>query len=255
MTDWRGRPDEREAAREPRLGDLLEATLLVPVRSSSGTELDAARIPPGALRHGVDETGPFLAAYTDAALLAEFGPPGSDHVAVAARDLFGHAEEAKERVIIDPGSPAQVEVPAQVLPFLAAGIDPTSPEAMAARRPHGELPPLEPPADIPEAFGDALRATLSELPQVARAWLLRAGRAWTMGVEMIPEAVLADFDEVRNRLHAVATEHLGSRRDLVVTDLRAASVREAYDAVAAPFYQGGPKPKSGGFLSRLLGGD
>lgn len=254
MTDWRTRPDEREAAREPRLGDLLQAMLLVPVRSSSGEALDAARIPSEALRHGMDETGPFLAAYTTADLFTAFGPPGSDHVTVPARDLFGHAETSGERVIIDPGSPAQVEVPAQVLPFLAAGIDPTSPEAMAARRPHGELPPLEPPADIPEAFGEALRTTLGELPQVARAWLLRAGRAWTMGVEMTAEAVLADFDEVRNRLHAVATEHLGSRRDLVVTDLRAASIREAYDAVAAPFYQGGPRPKAG-FLSRLLGGD
>lgn len=247
--------EERTGDREPRLGDLLGATLLVPIRSSSGEELpDGARIPDEALRHGADEAGPFLAAYTSMELLAEFGPPGSDHVELPARDLFGRAEAAEERVIIDPGSPAQVEVPGGVLPFLAAGLDPVSPEAMAARRPHGELPPLEPPAEVPPVFADALHTTLGEMPQVARAWLLRAGRAWTMGVELVPDAVLADFDEVRNRLHALATEHLGSRRDLIVTDLRAPTMREAYDAVAAPFYVHRERPK-GGFLSRLLGGE
>lgn len=254
MSDFVPRPEEADGGREPRLGDLLAATLLVPVRSSAGEPLEAARVPDEALRHGSDERGPFLAAYTNAELLDEFGPPGSDRVEIPARDLFARAEGAGERVIIDPGSPAQVEVPAAVLPFLAAGIDPTSPDAMAARRPHGELPPLEPPADIPDAFGGALRTTLAELPQVARAWLLRAGRAWTMGVEMAGTATLTDYDEVRNRLHALATEHLGSRRDLIVTDLRAASVRDAYDAVAAPFYVAAARSK-GGFLSRLLGGD
>jgi hypothetical protein len=254
MTAWGARPGEADAVREPRLGDLLQATLLVPVRSSSGESWDAARVPDDALRHGADESGPFLAAYTSEQLIDEFGPPGSDRVAFPARDLFARVEGAGERLIIDPGSPAQVDVPAAVLPFLAAGIDPTSPDAMAARRPHGELPPLEPPADIPDAFGEALRVTLGELPQVARAWLLRAGRAWTMGVEMASSGTLADYDEVRNRLHALATEHLGSRRDLIVTDLRAAPVREAYDAVAAPFYVAAQKSR-GGFLSKLLGGD
>ena len=254
MSDFVPRPEQGAGSREPRLGDLLAATLLVPVRSSAGEPLEAARVPDEALRHGSDETGPFLAAYTTVELAEEFGPPGSDRVEIPARDLFARAEGAGERVIIDPGSPAQVEVPAAVLPFLAAGIDPTTPEAMAARRPHGELPPLEPPTDIPEVFEAALRATLAELPQVARGWLLRAGRAWTMGVEMAATATLTDYDEVRNRLHALATEHLGSRRDLIVTDLRAASVREAYDAVAAPFYVAAARSK-GGFLSKLLGGD
>lgn len=252
MSDVRPRPEA--GAREPRLGDLLAATLLVPVRSSAGEPLEGTRVPDEALRHGTDETGPFLAAYTTAELADEFGPAGSDRVELLARDFFARAEGAGERVIIDPGSLAQVEVPAAVLPFLAAGIDPTSPEAMAARRPHGELPPLEPPTDIPDTLGAALRTTLAELPQVARAWLLRAGRDWTMGVEMADHATLTDYDEVRNRLHALATEHLGSRRDLIVTDLRAASVREAYDAVAAPFYVAAAKSK-GGFLAKLLGGD
>ena len=245
---------DRDAAREPRLGDLLGATLLVPIRSSSGAQMDGERVPDEALRHGADDAGVFLAAYTSPELLDEFGPPGSDHVSLAARDLFGRAAAIGERVVIDPGSPAQVEVPAAVLPFLAAGIDPTTPEAMAARRPHGELPPLEPPSEVPPVFADALRTTLTEMPQVGRAWLLRAGRAWTMGVDLVPGTVLADFDEVRNRLHALATEHLGSRRDLIVTDLRAPAMREAYDAVAAPFYVLDTRPK-GGFLSRLLGGE
>lgn len=247
--------DQREPIREPSLGDLLAGDLLVPIRSSSGENLyDGDRLPDEAFRHASDEEGVFIAAYTSRELLDEFGPPGSDHVLLAPREVFGRAEASGERVIIDPGSPAQVEVPAGVLPFLAAGLDPTSPEAMAARRPHGELPPLEPPAEVPPVFADALRTTLAEMPQVGRAWLLRAGRAWTMGVELTADAVLADFDEVRNRLHALATEHLGSRRDLIVTDLRAPAMREAYAAVADPFYVLEARPK-GGFLSRLLGGE
>ncbi len=237
---------------EPRLGDLLSSELILPIRSSSGESPDPSRIPMEAFRHGSDETGRYLAAYTSTELFGEFGPPGSDHVSVPARELFARIDGADERLIIDPGSPAQVEVPAAVLPFLAAGIDPATPEAMRARRPFGELPPLEAPADIPEPFGPELRRALGELPQVKRAWLLRAGQAWTVGIEMVPAAAVGNFDEVRNKLHAVATEHLGSRRDLAVTDLRAPSLREAYDTVAAPFYVAAEPSK--GFLSRLLGG-
>jgi hypothetical protein len=54
---------------------------------------------------------------------------------------------------------------------------------------------------------------------------------------------------VRNRLHALASEHLGSRRNLIVTDLRAPSLRAHYESVAPPFYQ----PPAKGFLNRLLG--
>jgi hypothetical protein len=72
-----------------------------------------------------------------------------------------------------------------------------------------------------------------------------------VGVQLVPEAGLAAFDEVRNRLHALASEHLGGRRSLAVTDLRAAPVREAYETVAGPWYARHPdKPK--GFLGRLF---
>jgi hypothetical protein len=248
MSDWRPRPEAESGA--PRLGDLLEATLLVPIRSSTGAAPDPARVPSTAFRHGTDGTGTFLAAYTSQALLDEFGPPGTDHVALPARELFGRAEDDGERLVIDAGSPSRVEVPAAVLPFLAAGIDPTSPDAMAARRPHGELPPLEEPTDVPPAFAAALRTTLAEMERVQRAWLLRAGRAWTIGVELAEDATLGDFDQVRNRLRGLAAEQLGTQRDLVVTDLRAPAIREAY-ALAAPFYTIDRRPR--GFLSRLLG--
>jgi hypothetical protein len=143
-------------------------------------------------------------------------------------------------------------VPAAVLPFLAAGIDPVTPEAMRARRPYGELPPLEAPSEVPEPFGGELQRELSELPQVTAAWLLRAGTGWTVGVELADDAGLAGFDEVRNRLHALAAEHLGGRRELAVTDLRAQPVREAYEAAAGPYYVR-PDQKPKGFLGRLLG--
>ena len=65
-----------------------------------------------------------------------------------------------------------------------------------------------------------------------------------------PKAPLAEFDTVRNRLHALAAEHLGSRRDLIVTDLRSPPLRAHYEATAAPFYEpAAPR----GFLTRLLG--
>jgi hypothetical protein len=238
---------------EPRLDELIDADLLVPIRSSSGEMPDASRLGVDAFRHGTDDAGErFIAAFTAPEVLAEHGPPGSDHVRIAARELFERADAAQERVVIDPGAPAQVEISVGVLAFLAAGIDPNRPDALRARRPMGGLATLEAPEQVPDPFGRELRAALEDLPQVERAWLLRAGTSWTAGIQLLPDAVLGDFDAVRNRLHAVATEHLGSRRLLAVTDLRAPAVREMYDATAAPFFirRGGQK----GLLSRLFGG-
>ena len=237
---------------EPGLGELLQMSLVVPIRSSTGHEVDPGRVPVESMRHGSDESGRFLAAYTSADVFREFGPPGSDAIELPARDIFARAEGAGERVIIDPGAPAQIEVPAAVLPFLAAGIDPTTPEAMRARRPYGELPPLEAPNEVPQPFGGELTRELVQLPQVERAWLLRAGTGWTVGIILAGGADLASFDEVRNRLHALANEHLGGHRDLAVTDLSAAAVREAYESVAGPWYVRPPeKPK--GIVGRLFG--
>jgi hypothetical protein len=236
----------------PRLDALIDAELLVPIRSSSGEMPDPSRLDTDAFRHGTDDEGePFIAAFTAPEVLTDFGPPGSDHVRMPARDLFERADAAHQRVVVDPGAPTQVEIPTGVLPFLAAGIDPNRPDALRARRPLGGLSTLEVPEQIPDPFGRELHAALEDLPQVERAWLLRAGTAWTAGIQMVPDAVLGDFDAVRNRLHAVATEHLGSRRALAVTDLRAPSLREEYDATAAPFYVRQPEKKS--LLNRLFG--
>ena len=185
-------------------------------------------------------------------MLADFGPPGSDHVRMPARDLFERADAAEEPVIVDPGAPTQVEIPTGVLPFLAAGIDPNRPDAMRARRPLGDLGTLEAPEQVPDPFGRELRAALEELVQVERAWLLRAGTTWAAGVQIGADAELGEFDAVRNRLHAVATEHLGSRRLLSVTDLRVPALRDIYDSTAAPFFVRRDEQK--GLLSRLFGG-
>lgn len=248
MTD-----DALPGSRAPRLDALIDADLLVPIRSSSGEAPDAERIDTDAFRHGTDADGErFLAAFTAPDVLREYGPPGSDHVRIAARDLFDRADRAGERVVIDPGAPSQVELAAGVLPFLAAGIDPNRPDALRARRPLGDLPPLEVPEQVPDPFGRELRAALADLPRVERAWLLRAGTAWSAGIQLDGDAELGDFDAVRNRLHAVATEHLGSRRLLAVTDLRAPVLRELYDSTAAPFYVRRGEQK--GILSRIFGG-
>ena len=240
-------------AEEPRLDALIDADLLVPIRSSSGEMPEASALGVDAFRHGTDDAGErFIAAFTAPEVLTEFGPPGSDHVRMAARDLFERADSAQERVVIDPGAPTQVEIAVGVLPFLAAGIDPNRPDALRARRPLGGLATLEAPEQVPDPFGRELRSALEELAQVERAWLLRAGTAWTAGIQMVPDAVLGDFDAVRNRLHAVATEHLGSRRLLAVTDLRAAALREIYDATAAPFFVRRGDQK--GLFSRIFGG-
>jgi hypothetical protein len=237
----------------PRLDALIDAELFVPIRSSSGSSPDPELVGADAFRHGTDEDGErFIAAFSSPSALADFGPPGSDSVRMRARELFERADAAQERVVVDPGAPTQVEIAAGVLPFLAAGIDPNRPDALRARRPLGDLPSLEVPEQIPEPFGRELLAALTDLPQVERAWLLRAGTSWTAGVQMVPDALLGDFDAVRNRLHAVATEHLGSRQLLAVTDLRAPVLREMYDATAAPFYARRPERK--GFLGRIFGG-
>lgn len=234
------------------LGELLAMAFLVPIRSSSGEAVDPERVPLGGFRHGTDGQGRFVAAYTTPELLRQFGPPGSDAIELTSRELFAKVNAGGERVVIDPGSPGELEVPPALLPFLAAGIDPTSPDAMQARRPAGELPPLEVPTDVPEPFRTQLHTALLELPQVEHAWLLRAGTGWTVGIVLQPDASLESFDEVRNRLHALATEHLGSRRALGVTDLGAQPVREAYESVSGPWYTRPPE-KSPGLLNRLFG--
>jgi len=245
--------DVRAGAEAPPLDALIDAELLVPIRSSTGAVPDPATLPIETFRRGMDDAGePFLAAFTAPDVLAAFGPPGSDSVRMAARDLFERADAARQRVVIDPGAPSQVEIAVGVLAFLAAGIDPNRPDALRARRPLGTLPPLEAPEQVPDPFGRELRAALEDLPQVERAWVLRAGTSWTAGIQLADDALLGDFDAVRNRLHAVATEHLGSRRLLAVTDLRAPALRELYDATAAPFYV--RRDASKGFLGRLFGG-
>jgi hypothetical protein len=244
---------DRPGEQAPRLDQLIDVELLVPIRSSSGEMPDGGRISTDAFRHGTDDAGGrFIAAFTAPDVMRDFGPPGSDHVRLTARDLFERADAVQERVVVDPGAPSQVEIAVGVLPFLAAGIDPNRPDALRARRPLGDLPPLEAPEQVPDPFGRELLASLGDLPQVERAWLLRAGTAWTAGVQLVPEAVLGDFDAVRNRLHAVATEHLGSRRLLAVTDLRAPALLELYDATAAPFYV--RRDQQRGVLGRLFGG-
>jgi hypothetical protein len=245
--------EQAPGSRAPRLDALLGAELLVPIRSSSGAAPEAERIGTDAFRHGVDEQGErFIAAFTDPATMATYGPPGSDHVRVPARELFERAEAARERVVVDPGAPAELQVAVGVLPFLAAGIDPNRPDALRARRPVGGIPDLAPPGDVPEPFGTELAAALDELGSVQQAWLLRAGDGWTVGVQLHPDAVLGDFDAVRNRLHAVATEHLGSRRLLAVTDLRSPALREEYEATAAPFFVRAQARR--GLFDRLFGG-
>ena len=248
MTD-----QEAPGSHAPRLDALIDAELLVPIRSSTGDAPSPGVIGIDAFRHGTDADGErFLAAFTAPDVLREYGPPGSDHVRIAAREVFERAERAGERVVIDPGAPSQVELAIGVLPFLAAGIDPNRPDALRARRPLGDLPPLEAPERVPDPFGRELRAALAELPRIERAWLVRAGTAWNAGIQLDGDAELGDFDAVRNRLHAVATEHLGSRRLLAVTDLRAPALRELYDATAAPFYVRREVQK--GFLGRIFGG-
>ncbi len=238
-------PDEGAVA-------LLSRPLLVPIRSSRGRTPDAGQVTVDGMRHGADDEGRFLAAFSSPEAFEQLGPSGSDRVTLLGRELFERAERAGERVIVDPGWVGQVEIPAGILPFLVAGIDLASPGALRARRPLGGLPPLEAPASVPEPFGSELRLALTELPSVERAWLLRVGTGWTVGVLLTDDAPLSDFDAVRNRLHALAAEHLGSRRELVVTDLRSASLRAHYESVGPPYYTP-TAPK--GFLGRLFGGD
>lgn len=247
------RAAEQRAA--PPLRDLLELELIVPIRSSSGESPEPERVPTDAMRHGTDPGGRrFLAAFTGEESWSEFGPPGSDAIRLPARILFERADAVQEPVIIDPASPGEVQIGPALLPFLAAGIDPNTPEALRARRPVGDLPDLAAAGDVPRELADALRGALAELPTVSRAWLARLASAadtWTLGVELAEGAGLGEFDQVRNRLHAVASEQLGSRRRLAVTDTRSTPLRAEYEATGPPFYVRS-EPKRG-FFDRLLG--
>lgn len=235
----------------PRLDELSDATLIVPIRSSSGSSPDPDLLDAETIRHGTTESGErFIGAFSSPETFASHGPPESDRVSLPARRLFDIAGRAGERVVVDPGAPTQVEVPVGVVPFMAAGIDPNRPDALRARRPLGDALALR--ADVvPELLGTALREALAALPQVERAWLLRSGDGWTAGIGLQPDAALRDFDTVRNRLHALAAEMLGNRRALAVTDLSAPALREQFEAAADPFYVA--EHRKAGFLKRLFG--
>ena len=237
---------------EPGLGELLEMSLVVPIRSSTGEAVDPLRVPVEAMRHGADEGGRFLAAYTSPDVFREFGPPGSDAIELPARDVFARAEAAAERVVIDPGAPAQIEVPAAVLPFLAAGIDPTTPEAMRARRPYGELPPLEAPNEVPQPFGAELQRELAEMPRSIERGCCAPERAGPLASCWRTARTSPPSTRCATACMRLANEHLAGHRDLAVTDLSAAGVREAYESVAGPWYVRPPeKPK--GIMGRLFG--
>ena len=248
-----GRDDPRAAAPGGAdedaafLRHLLVRDVVVPVRSSGGSRLEPTDVSLDEMRHGTDDRGRFLAAYSDAHQLARYGPPNSDWITMPAQDLLDAADRGDERVVLDPGSPEQREVPVGV----ATGAPPpersvTRPSIVAPPAP----PPLAAPGDVPEGLATALRAALEQLPQVERAWLVRRGDGWTIGVQQERSAALSAFDEVRNRLHAVGTEQLGTRRLLAVTDLRAPSLRAQYEALAAPLYERGARK---GLLGRLFG--
>jgi hypothetical protein len=101
--------DQVPGSAAPRLDAIIDAELLVPIRSSSGIVPDPERLGPDAYRHGVDESGArFIAAFSNPTTLDAYGPPGSDHVRVPARELFERAEAAHERVVVDPGAPTQL---------------------------------------------------------------------------------------------------------------------------------------------------
>ena len=72
MSDWRPRPSG-DASGAPRLGDLIDATLLVPIRSSSGVAPAAARTPSAAFRHGTDASGPSTARMMSATEISAAG--------------------------------------------------------------------------------------------------------------------------------------------------------------------------------------
>ena len=87
---------------EPGLGELLEMSLVVPIRSSTGQAVDPGRIPVESMRHGTDEDGRFLAAYTSAEAYREFGPPGSDAIQLSAR---AKTSRAGSSIASLPGGP------------------------------------------------------------------------------------------------------------------------------------------------------
>ena len=216
-----------EVSRAPRLDELHRANLVVPIRSSSGGRRPW-RVGPDAFRHGADGRRA-LHRGLPAPSLREFGPPGSDHVRCRPATSSSAPRRPASAWSSTPVPRRRSRSPSACCRSWPPGSIRTdrTPCARAARSAPAAARGSR---RSPRAVGAELRAALRDLPQVERAWLLRAGDAWTAGIQLGPDAVLGDFDAVRNRLHAVATEHLGSRRALAVTDLRAPSLREEYDA-------------------------
>ena len=97
--------DTAPAADAPQEGAvaLLGRDLIVPIRSSSGRSPDPGEVTLDGMRHGTDEQGRFLAAFSSPDAFDQLGPPASDRVILGGRELLELAERAGERVIVDPG--------------------------------------------------------------------------------------------------------------------------------------------------------
>ena len=144
---------------------------------------------------------------------AEFGPPGSDtsgcrHATSSSAPMRRRSASWSTRA---RRPQVEIAVGRAAVPRRRHRSEPARRPARAPTR-SATCPRSRSPDQVPEPFGRELLAALTDLPQVERAWLLRAGTAWTAGIQLVPDALLGDFDAVRNRLHAVATEHLGSRK-------------------------------------------
>ena len=139
---------------------------------------------------------------------------------------------------------------ALVFVAIAATTAAASPRKRPAPTPDARPKPAEPappPAPLP--------APAPEMP-------------WSVGVPLAVQARANALYDEGNQLfvqqaHAPALEkykqalalwdHPLIRFNLAVTDLRAPSLRDRYDSVAAPYFV--RKPRKGGLFSRLLGGE
>ena len=248
--------DVRAGELAPRLDALIDAELLVPIRSSSGAVAGPrALVDADAFRHGTDDEGErFIAAFTSPDVAGRVRPArqrqrphaGARPVrarrcgAGARRGRPGRADAGRDR-----GRRAAVP-----------GRRHRSEPARRAARPSAAGRPAAARGARPGARAVRPRAARRPRPTCRRS----SARGCCAPARRGPRAssscrtrVLGDFDAVRNRLHAVATEHLGSRRLLAVTDLRAPVLRDMYDATAAPFFVRRSSEKKSIF-GRIFGG-
>lgn len=191
---------------------LIEATVVIPVRSVTDEGVDVAVIE----RDGV----PMFTAFTSAEALEAFSP-GTESTVGSLRALARMALAERGRLVIDAGSPEGGELGPRDMQWVADGLVPRE-EGRATGAPHGTVRIFAPEGELPAGLAEAVAGAAGGRAGIRAVYAFDGAfdggeRHLMLGIELDPEVDPAARDELVGPL-AAAVQGLapaGSYLDVV----------------------------------------